>query len=84
MPLYAYNCKGCGHAFEGQIKMADRDFPTTQACPECGEMKVERGLTVAGITSGTPDHIGSKVPDGFKDILRNIKKTAGKKCTIDI
>ena len=28
MPYYDYRCKKCGHEFEENLKIADRDAPT--------------------------------------------------------
>ncbi len=43
MPIYAFTCDACGHAFDRLQKLADAD-PTT--CPACGaEGKVRRQLT---------------------------------------
>ena len=42
MPLYAFECTACGHAFDRLQKLSDAD-PTT--CPACGEEQVRRQLT---------------------------------------
>lgn len=42
MPIYAFECDACGHAFDRLQKMSDPD-PTE--CPECGAPKVRRQLT---------------------------------------
>jgi len=54
MPLYEYRCKKCGHGFEELETIADRDKP--RACPRCGEMCVEREVSVfaAKVGSGSP------------------------------
>ncbi len=33
MPLYEYQCEGCGHRFERIQKFSD---PPADACPKCG------------------------------------------------
>ena len=42
MPIYAFECDACGHAFDRLQKMPDPD-PTE--CPECGAPKIRRQLT---------------------------------------
>ena len=42
MPIYAFQCSACGHAFDRLQKLSDAD-PTV--CPECGAEKVGRQLT---------------------------------------
>ncbi len=42
MPIYAFQCQACGHAFERLQRLADAD-PTD--CPECAQPRVQRQLT---------------------------------------
>ena len=42
MPIYAFECGSCGHAFERLQRLADAD-PTQ--CPECHAEQVRRQLT---------------------------------------
>ncbi len=42
MPIYAFACEACGHAFDRLQKLSDAD-PTI--CPECGASSVRRQLT---------------------------------------
>ena len=42
MPIYAFECAACGHAFDRLQKLSDAD-PTQ--CPACGEPQVRRQLT---------------------------------------
>jgi len=42
MPIYAFQCQACGHAFDRLQKLSDPDPDT---CPECGEARVKRKLT---------------------------------------
>ena len=75
MPYYDYVCEKCGHEFEESLKIADRDAPTEQPCrfPTCGgEVK----MVYAKPHIGDPwHHSGKKVDEGFKDRLREIKKS---------
>lgn len=40
MPIYEFECQDCGHGFERQLKVDDRD--SSQKCPECGGQKTKR------------------------------------------
>ncbi|NZA28609.1 zinc ribbon domain-containing protein [Luteimonas sp. SJ-92] len=42
MPIYAFRCAACGHAFDRLQKLAD---PDPDACPACGAAAVQRQLT---------------------------------------
>lgn len=42
MPIYAFECSACGHAFDRLQRLSDAD-PTD--CPECGQAQVRRQLT---------------------------------------
>ncbi|WP_295361551.1 zinc ribbon domain-containing protein [Arenimonas sp.] len=42
MPIYAFECTACGHAFDRLQKLSDAD-PTD--CPSCGQPQVRRQVT---------------------------------------
>jgi len=42
MPIYAFACDACGHAFDRLQKLSD---PDPDACPACGKPAVKRQLT---------------------------------------
>ena len=42
MPIYAFQCADCGHAFDKLQKLSD---PDPAACPACGAAAVKRQLT---------------------------------------
>lgn len=42
MPIYAFECSACGHAFDRLQKLSDAD-PTD--CPACGAPQVRRQVT---------------------------------------
>ncbi len=42
MPIYAFTCTECGHAFDRLQKLSD---PDPSACPSCGAAAVKRQLT---------------------------------------
>lgn len=83
MPLYGYICGECNHEFDEFSSIANRTLPTKQPCPSCGAMEVKQALNIAPIAD--PVRLGRiKAPEGFRDVLRNVKKnTYGNKMTID-
>ncbi|MHC4296429.1 MAG: FmdB family zinc ribbon protein [Planctomycetota bacterium] len=44
MPIYPYQCSGCGHEFE---EMQGVNDPLLRKCPECGKMKLKKQITSA-------------------------------------
>lgn len=42
MPIYAFECEACGHAFDRLQKLSD---PDPAECPSCGAPRVKRQLT---------------------------------------
>lgn len=66
-----------------QLPIAQRDFPTTQECPQCDSKgTIERVISAPGV-SYTANRGGLKTPETFKDILRDIKKKH-RGSTIDV
>jgi putative FmdB family regulatory protein len=55
MPLYAYACDNCGHAFETLVRTDD-----VPECPSCGGVRLTRQLSLiakpaaGGETAGAP------------------------------
>lgn len=81
MPLYDYKCKGCDNAFELRKSCAERHAPELEPCKECGgqiAMIVGAPKIVSGVRGP------QSAPDGFKDVLRQIKKSSGRENTIDV
>lgn len=42
MPIYAFQCAECGHAFDRLQKLSD---PDPEICPNCGKPAITRQLT---------------------------------------
>lgn len=42
MPIYAFQCADCGHAFDRLQKLSD---PDPETCPACGAPAVKRQVT---------------------------------------
>lgn len=84
MPLYTYNCEACEHNFDEVLPIDDRYKPEGEPCPVCATSgTVKKGIGSPRIVAGVGD-FRRKVPDVFKDRLREIKKAAGRTSTIDV
>ena len=46
MPLYEYECRGCGHRFELLVRARE-----TPACPACKSVDIDRLLSSFGVSS---------------------------------
>ena len=46
MPIYEYQCLGCGHRFEKIVKLNE-----TPNCPECDSSDLEKQFTVAAVST---------------------------------
>ena len=70
MPIYAFACSACGHAFDRLQKLSD---PDPVACPACAEDAVKRQLTAPSFRlSGS----GWYETDFKKDGKRNLTEKA--------
>jgi putative FmdB family regulatory protein len=75
MPTYEYRCTSCNNQFEDLLSIAERHDPIKRGCLEtdCG------GEVVAVVGSPFPGdpwvHNPKKVDDGFRDRLKDIKRT---------
>ena len=47
MPIYEYECRGCGHRFEFLVLPSSEE----QACPECKSADLERLLSMFAVSS---------------------------------
>ncbi|MCS5564653.1 MAG: zinc ribbon domain-containing protein [Methylococcales bacterium] len=45
MPIYEYECKGCGHKFEAIQRISDGAL---QDCPECEQAELKKLISAAG------------------------------------
>jgi len=73
MPNYEYQCTECEHVFEQLHSIDQRHAPKDKPCPNCKkrgtvDMKFSNSQIVAGVT------VKDQRPDGFRDVLRHIKK----------
>lgn len=73
MPNYDYRCTGdCKAEWELNLPMAEMMEPTTIPCPICGGV-IEKFLAYAPGFAYDHLNIRKRVPETFKDVLRNIK-----------
>lgn len=82
MALYNYKCTECESVVELSRSIAQRDSVENEVCPECASRgKFERmvGSPLVGYSTTIKGSYGSKVPDGFKDLLKRINIEAGAK-----
>ena len=75
MPFYDYACEKCSTEEEYNVKIADRDCPID--CPVC-DGKMERMISSPKICYDSFTLTGRKPDEGFKDRLREIKKSVPK------
>ena len=48
MPIYEYECRGCGHHFEFLLLPSN---PSTPSCPECQGQELERVISMFAVSS---------------------------------
>jgi putative FmdB family regulatory protein len=72
MPTYTFRCNECGNDFDVVAKMSESKGENLE-CPNCGSIgKSEQQIGASKIVSGY--RTNHRVPDGFKDVLKTIKK----------
>lgn len=84
MPLYGYKCEKCGHEFSEVLSIAERNRPVDEDCPSCDSRGHIVKQVAAPLIASSSGKFHSKIPDGFKDRLKDIKKAAGRTSTIDV
>ena len=48
MPIYEYECRGCGHQFEFLLLPSN---PATPSCPSCNGQELERVISMFAVSS---------------------------------
>lgn len=74
MPNYDFECTACGlFVSDVQLPIADRDYPTTQPCPECDAVNtIERCAAAPAL--GDSYRVGRRqLPSTWTDTLKRIK-----------
>lgn len=72
MALFDLECSKCNHVFEGHVRLSEDKY--SEPCPNCKESGfVEKVfLQATPLVSGV--NLAAKVPSGFKDVLKKLKK----------
>ena len=74
MPVYEYRCSECSHEFEEFKTIAKYNEPLKKPCPSCFHIGYISRL-ISGAEICQPQRVGvKKVPSGYKEIIKNIKK----------
>lgn len=75
MPRYDFMCATCAFVVEDvQLPIADRQYPTTQPCPQCGATTIE--LCAAAPYVGDAIRQGrTHLPSTWTDKLHRIKSS---------
>lgn len=81
MPQYCYSCKSCGNEELKRSTIAERKAPLEDECPECGSKDRFIALGVVQTVGGVS--ITDKRPEGWKDVLKKVHKSAGKTSTVN-
>jgi len=80
MPNYDYMCEACSHCFEELISYEDRETPTKNPCPQCGEKKVIKKIGgfpgLAADSTLTPD---KKTGGQWSEMMNKIKSGVPKR-----
>jgi putative FmdB family regulatory protein len=79
MPMYDFACSKCGHVFELNRRISERDETADLGCPSCSEYgSITRQVAspLVGYSVSVNGGYGSRVPDGFKEVLKRIDQRA--------
>lgn len=78
MPTYEYLCSSCEHSFDKILKIADREVPTQERCPNCNSENCIT-LSIVGASLMSPFRVdGLKKPHPqFKERMQQIKQSLG-------
>jgi len=75
MPVYCYECQGCGHTFDVVLPIDQRMEPMQDPCPKCEkDTQINRLMQEALIARNHIRNPLKKMPEDFKERMRNIKK----------
>lgn len=76
MPIYDYECRGCGNVFDMNIKMDERKVPCSTPCEDCGGEIVQ---CITKMNIADPVRIGVRRPsEEFKQVLTQIHESNPK------
>ena len=68
MPTYDYKCEKCGHTFEEDFKIADRNIPTESPCSQEIDVQQTKHMTFAQACGGEIKQIIAAPYFGYDNI----------------
>lgn len=80
---FDYTCAYCQLIWEENHLSADRDIPLEKPCPHCGGGAVSRMVAAPGISYAGAKTVLQRAGSGWNDVLTKIKKSSGRKTTIE-
>jgi|DEB0MinimDraft_12_1074336.scaffolds.fasta_scaffold00067_7 putative FmdB family regulatory protein len=81
---YEYTCLSCEERWDARYPVDDRDIPLSEPCPKCGvEGQVKRVPTAVRVSYEGFQSPITRAGGEWNDVLKSIKKGAGKKSTIE-
>jgi putative FmdB family regulatory protein len=72
MPTYVFQCTACQVGFEKFLSMSKRHLPTMEACPSCGQLKVESRIGASQVCADSTRILNRPLPTGFQEVLAKI------------
>lgn len=75
MPWYDYICDVCEHEFTEVLRMANREIPVEDGCPECGEDAVRQLLGNVSMADPANVSAGGRRPDAYGEVISKINET---------
>tara|TARA_B110000211_G_scaffold154475_1_gene175302 strand:+ start:3134 stop:3508 length:375 start_codon:yes stop_codon:yes gene_type:complete len=75
MPWYDYICDVCEHEFTEVLRMANREIPVEDGCPECGEDAVRQLL--GNVTTADPANVsasGRRPDNTYGEVISKINE----------
>ena len=87
---YGYICDICDYSFEREYSMTsdEKNKPLTEKCPRCkkkgGVRRDYSGISLTYDTLGVTTRAKRVGGEAFTEVMKNIKKKAGKGNTVQI
>lgn len=80
---YEYYCDTCHAEWEERHAISERDAPLGKPCPHCKANTVKRGIAAPALSYQGSVSAVRKAGSGWNDVLKKVKKSAGKKSTVN-
>lgn len=84
MPTYDHTCSNCGTTIELIKRIAERDNSAADVCPNCKNVGTLNRIVAAPLVAysvSVGGGYGSRVPDGFRDVLAKVHSAPGARQT---